>query len=368
MSYFNKILNTYKTYDFNSVFDTVDEYSITKALESNSLAAHDFLSLISPKAEQYIESLAQRAHNLTLQYFGKTMQLYTPLYLGNFCENQCLYCGFKAGNIVERKKLSLVEVENEAKFISRQGFQHILILTGSSRINTPVAYIKDCVLLLKKYFSSISIEVYAMTEDEYALLIEAGVDGLTLYHEVYDENVYKKVHVSGPKADYEFRLSAPDRAAKYGMRQINIGALLGLSEWRKEAFFLALHAQYLQETYPETEIGISIPRLRPQEGGYVSDVEVSDKNIVQLVTAMRIFLPRVGITVSTRESAEFRDNILTLGVTRMSAGSTTAVGGHTVDSKQSNQFEISDNRSLKDIIGVLKKYNYQPVLHDWMHI
>ena len=332
---------------------------------------YDLKELLSPAAEDNLEEMAAKAHEITLQYFGRTIQLYTPLYLSNYCENRCVYCGFSAANHIERRRLSLEEIEKEAIAIASTGLKHILVLTGESRIMSPLSYIRQSVNILKKYFSSIAVEIYALTENEYRDLVSAGVDGLTIYQEVYDEEIYKKMHQSGPKSDYAFRLDAPRRGAAAGMRNVNIGVLLGLGDWRQEAFRLGLHARSLQDEFGETEIGISLPRLRPHEGAFVISHEVSDRAFVQILVALRIFSPRLGISISTREAAAFRDNLIPLGVTRVSAGSSTYVGGHIAaggaqDGKP--QFEISDTRSVPEMIASLERKGYQPVLKDWLHI
>lgn len=336
--------------------------------------AKEFEEILSELAEPALEAMAQRAREITLRYFGRTVQLYTPVYLANYCDNACLYCGFSINNDIERRRLTPEEVEAEAQFISSTGLRHILILTGESRNMSPVSYIKDCVNILKRYFSSISIEVYPLDEAEYSKLISEGVDGLTVYQEVYDKEIYAKMHIAGPKSDYDFRFGAPERGAKAGMRNISIGVLLGLNDWRREVYLLGLHAKYLQDKYPEVDIGVSVPRIRPQVGGFKPPSQVSDKNMVQIITALRLFLPRLGITISTREGPALRENLIPLGVTRMSAGSTTIVGGHTIQSGRSDevrnvcQFEISDNRTVTEIRAMLEKKGYQPVLKDWMHI
>ena len=223
--------------------------------------------------------------------------------------------------------------------------------------------------MLRDYFSSISVEIYSLTEDEYRELIDEGVDGLTIYQEVYDEDIYEKLHLKGPKKDYLFRLEAPERALSAGMRMVNIGALLGLNDWRKEVFFAGLHAKYLQHNFPEAEISISIPRIRPQVSGFEAASKVTDRNLVQIITALRVFLPRVGITLSTREGEFLRDHLLGLGITRMSAGSTTKVGGHTLEAgsiEDPEQFKIADNRSIGNIKEMLTSKGYQPVFKDWV--
>lgn len=347
-------------------------YSKYKDLRSlpEDIQTRNFLKALSPGISGSIEEMAEESRRITLKNFGRTMQLYTPMYLSNYCENSCLYCGFNANNDIERRSLSPEEVEKEAAFISGMGLKHILILTGESKQASPVSYIKACVNILKKYFSSISIEVYPLSEAEYSELVSAGVDGLTVYQEVYDEGIYKRMHPSGPKSDYKFRLDAPERGAESGMRSVNIGALLGLNDWKKEAFALGLHAKYLQDKFPDVEIGVSLPRIRPQVKGFKADHEVTDKDMVRIILALRIFLPRLGISISTRETAKLREDLIPLGVTRMSAGSTTRVGGHTIkdDGSHSAQFEISDDRTALEVRAMLDKKGYQAVFKDWMNL
>jgi len=343
---------------------------IEKAIPADSLTTRQFASLLSPAAENYLEKMAGKARAITLKHFGRTIQLYAPIYISNYCDNMCLYCGFNSANNIDRKRLSPEEVDREAAFLVSKGLRHILVLTGESRQMSPVTYIKDCIRALRKYFSSISIEIYPLTEAEYADLIAEGVDGLTIYQEVYDETIYKKLHGIGPKSDYLFRLDTPERGASAGMRNINIGTLFGLDDWRKEVFLTGLHAQYLQESFPDVDIGAAIPRMRPHAGSFSPAFKVTDKNIVQAILALRIFLPRLSLAISTRESPSFRDNIIPLGITRMSAGSMTCVGGYTATQADARvpQFEISDERSVADIMAMLQEKGYQPVLKDWMNL
>jgi len=370
MSYYDVLLK-YKDLPSEKIFRGISPEEVERSIHSDAQDPARFLALLSPVAERFLEPMAQRAHALTLMHFGKTLQLYTPMYLSNYCENECAYCGFNAVNKMSRKTLTLDEVEKEAAFIASTGIEHLLILTGDSREKSPLPYIKKCLSVLKKHFSSLSVEIYALTEEEYADLAHSGVDGLTLYQETYDTGVYERVHKAGPKKDFRFRLDAPERAAKSGMRSVNVGALLGLNDWRKEVFWLGLHAWYLQDRYGEVEIGTSLPRLRPHAGDFKEITEVSDRNMAQIIVALRLFLPRIGITLSTRESASLREDLLPLGVTRMSAGSTTSVGGHTVASPEgedASQFEISDPRSVGEFKAMLVAKGYQPVLKDWMQI
>lgn len=367
MSFYNEYIK-YRDFDFDNFFNKLSDNDVLRAISKERLNEYDFLTLLSKKAEKYLEKMAQKASRLTLQHFGKVIFLYTPLYLANYCVNQCAYCGFNITNKITRKKLEMDEIEREAKIISETGLKHILVLTGESKEKTPVTYIKECVEILKKYFTSITIEIYPLTEDEYKELVLAGVDGLTVYQEVYNEKTYDKIHISGPKKDYKFRIDTPERACKAAIRSVNIGALLGLDDWRKESFFTGLHGNYLQDNYLDTEVSISLPRIRPHVGTFQSIFNVEDKNIVQIILALRLYMPRVGITISTREEAEFRDNLIGLGVTKMSAGSSTEVGGHTLEEKSDGQFDISDVRSVEEMKDCIYKKGYQPVFKDWQAI
>ncbi len=370
MSYY-QLYSKYKSLPPEKLFSDIQPCDAARAINSNAQSEKQLLALLSPSAEDYLEDMAQQAHRLTVMNFGKAIQLYTPMYLSSYCDNTCAYCGFNAANPLPRKKLSLQEVEKEAACISLTGLEHILILTGDSRKNSPISYIKDCLKILKKYFTSISIEIYALTKDEYQELAGEGADGLTIYQETYDQALYDRLHISGPKKDYFFRLDAPERAAGARMRNVNIGVLLGLGNWRQDAFFLGLQAKYLQDKFPDVEIGAAVPRLRPYGGNLKTDNSINDKNVVQIITALRIFLPRMGITLSTREDPRLRENLLPLGITRMSAGSSTRVGGHTIESpEESNpaQFEISDTRSVQEIKDMLTQKGYQAVLKDWVRI
>ena len=364
MSFYDEIVRLNNTARYAAHGD-VHPSQISRILSRTKLQSGDFAALLSPGAAHYLEDMAQAAHRLTLDHFGPTILLYTPLYLANYCVNQCLYCGFKASNDIPRRKLSLPEVELEAKAIATTGLQHLLVLTGESRQHSPVSYIKQCVGVLREYFCSISIEICPLSSDEYAELIAVGADGLTIYQEVYDEGRYGRLHPAGPKRDYRFRLEAPERAGSAGMRSINIGALLGLGDWRSEVFLAGMHLAYLQEQFPEIELGISFPRMRPEVGGYQPEYTISDRDLVQALVALRLFLPSAGITISTRESAGLRDNLMKLGVTKMSAGSSTAIGGHTDAKDGVGQFEISDRRSVDEMRQAISRLGYKAILKDW---
>jgi 2-iminoacetate synthase len=342
-----------------------DPVQIIKLFGKRELTPADFRTLLSPAAAVYLEEMARAARDLTIRHFGRTVLLYAPLYLSNYCVNHCVYCGFSADHNITRNRLTPAEVELEAGALAKTGIKHILILTGESRHHSPVSYIKDCVKILTRRFPSISIEIYPLTMEEYLELIGAGVDGITIYQEVYDENVYHELHPRGPKHDFRFRLEAPERAGSAGIRAINIGALLGLADWRQEAFLTGLHAWYLQNRFPEIEISLSVPRIRPQYGGYQPRFSVTDRDLVQIILAFRLFMPRAGITLSTRESRYLRDHLINLGITKMSAGSKTAVGGYTLSKDGNEQFEISDQRSVPEIWEAVSARGYKPIFKDW---
>ncbi|MDP4180399.1 MAG: 2-iminoacetate synthase ThiH [Bacillota bacterium] len=357
-------------YDKNVVMQKIQSVKaedVTRVLAKESYSPEDYMVLISPAASVYLEEMARKAQQITLQHFGRSVVLYAPLYLANYCVNNCLYCGFNVHNKIERRKLGLKELVAEAKSLSSTGIRHILLLTGESKKHSPVEYIKDCVKVVSEFFSSVSIEVYPLEEEEYRLLVENGVDGLTIYQEVYDEKVYEIMHPGGPKRDFKFRLETPERGCKSGMRSVGVGALMGLADWRSEAFFTALHAYYLTNKYPEVDISLSIPRMRPHAGSFEVPSPVDDRAFVQILLAARLFLRHVGITISTREKSYFRDNLIGLGVTKMSAGSATEVGGY-VEKRGDGQFEISDDRSVEEIRQMLYSKGFQPVFKDWQYI
>ncbi len=363
MSFYDRILALGKFSFPNSL--TATSGDVERTLASPHISPEGFRCLLSPAAQPYLEPMARRAHSLTVQHFGRVILLYTPLYLSNYCVNRCLYCGFAAQNRIRRDRLTPEEVEVEARLISASGLRHILILTGESRKQSSVEYLGQCVGVLSRYFTSISIEVYPLETAEYAQLVGEGVDGLTIYQETYDREVYASLHPRGPKRDYRFRLEAPERACLAGIRSINIGALLGLSDWRHDAFLTGLHADHFQRHYPDVEISISLPRMCAHEGSYQSPHEVTDREFVQILLAIRLFLPRVGITLSTRERAEFRDHLLPLGVTKMSAGSCTQVGGRAHRDAGTGQFEISDQRDVPTMKRDIESRGYKAIYKDW---
>lgn len=367
MSYYDHHCRN-KTIQWENAFDKCKSTDVEQALVKKELSMHDFSAFLSPAAEHYLEQMAKRAQEITLRHFGRTIQLYAPIYVSDFCDNQCLYCSFNARNRGRRKKLSLEEVKREAAVIAETGLRQILLLSGESRKESPPDYLLDCVRILRRYFSSIAVEVYPLAEEEYRLLAENGVDGLTIYQETYNEEIYNKIHPAGPKRNFRYRLEAPERGSRAGLRRVNIGALLGLADWRRDIFFLGMHAQYLQTLFPDVEIGVSVPRLRPHSGVFQDMHTVNDQNLVQIILALRIFMPRLGISLSTRENSRLRDNLIPLGITRMSGGSSTSVGGYTASDNGHafSQFEIADRRSVSEIMALISRQGYEPVLNDWI--
>ena len=366
---FYDVLNDISFEQVEKKLAEVQEKDVKNSMGSSHLNSDDFLNLLSPMAEQSIEQMAQRANSLSIAQFGRVMGLYTPMYLSNYCSNQCIYCGFNKVNDIPRKQLRLEEVEKEAAAIAKTGLKHILILTGEAPNIATISYLQSCCNILKRYFNSITIEIYPLKTKEYGALIRSGVDGLTIYQETYNSDLYARLHPKGPKRDFLFRLNAPERGCVAGMRNVSIGSLLGLEKnWRTEVFITGLHAAFLMKRFPGVDISISLPRMRPHEGEFQPACNVSDRNMVQIITALRIFLPRCGINISTREHPDFRENIIPLGVTKMSAGVSTSVGGHSQESQEGNnvgQFDISDERSVVQVSEMLKQRGYQPVYKDW---
>lgn len=345
--------------------DAAGPAQVEQALGNEHLSLTDLAALLSPAAEDYLEPLAQRAHRLTQQRFGKTIQLYAPLYLSNACCNSCLYCGFNADNRMERRTLSLDEVEAEAQILHERGFRHIQLLTGEAPGAVENAYLAAAVQRIRPLFSSISIEVYPMDADGYAQMVAAGVDNLTVYQETYERSLYDKLHPYGPKRDFDWRLNTAERGGSAGLRSIGIGALLGLSDWRKEGFYVGLHARYLAKHFWRSRINLSFPRLRPADGGFKPLAPVSDAALVQLICVMRLLMPDSALVLSTRESATLRDHLLPLGITQISAGSSTSPGGYGQQAESKQQFAIDDDRNAEEICAMLRAQGYDPVFKDW---
>jgi 2-iminoacetate synthase len=324
------------------------------------------LMLISPAAENYIEQMAQIGHQLTLQRFGKTVRLYAPLYVSNFCVNDCVYCGFNKSHKFPRIRLTIEQALAEAETIAKEGFKDLLLVSSEDKKFITVDYLAELASKLRPKFSSLSVEIYQMSADEYAKLFAAGIEGVTLYQETYDRETYRKYHPAGPKANYGYRLSAADSFGQAGMREIGLGALLGLDDWRLETLALAEHAHYLMKRYWKSRVSFSFPRLRPAKDVDSAQFNLlSDKNLVQMILALRLCFADAGMTISTREPAHLRDQLVKLGITRMSAGSKTNPGGYSTHADSVGQFDIDDSRSPAQIAAMLKQSGLEPVWKDW---
>jgi 2-iminoacetate synthase len=361
---FYTIIEQWRDFDFAAFFVSVDDHAVNAALARRNMGELDLLALLSDAADARAETMARAARDLTRRNFGNAVTLFTPLYISNYCTNACTYCAFAAHRDIVRRHLSLDEIRREAETIAATGMRHVLLLTGEAPQKATLDYIIGAIRILREYFSSIGIEIYPLDQAGYARCIGEGADSLTIYQEVYDEAAYRRLHPSGPKADYRFRLDAPERACEQAIHAVTVGPLLGLHDARTEAFFALLHARWLQDHFPGTEVSVAFPRLRPFTAEFTDAHPATDRQYVRIQAAARLFLPTAGITVSTRESRAFRDNILPLGVTKMSAGVSTAVGGHALDAS-TEQFEIADTRSLDEMKQDLLALGFQPVLHDW---
>lgn len=331
----------------------------------------DIRKILNNPDPHLTEQLARQSAALTRQYFGRTIALYAPLYLSNYCSSHCTYCGFHSKNTIKRVRLTPEQMEKEMQALSRTGIKNVLLLTGESYKATPVSYLKEAAVLAKKYFTGIGIEVHPMEVQEYQELFEAGVDGVTVYQETYLRDRYKEVHLDGKKSDYDYRYATPERAAQAGIRQISLGILLGLSDdVAQDLRLLYEHLRFMEKHYPGVEYSVSFPRIRTIKGREFALSLVDDATFIKILCLTRIHFPRVGINLSTREKAEIRDRAVHLGVTKMSAGSSTAVGGYELleEAQQEPQFDISDHRCLSEIIAMLKRENFDPVLTDWRPI
>jgi 2-iminoacetate synthase len=362
---FSKEILSYSWDEIEGAILNATPQDVEWALGTNKLLFKDLIALLSPAAEPYLESMAQISHRITVQRFGRVIQMYAPLYVSSECTNSCVYCGFNRHNAIERDTLTIHEVISEAKALEDYGFQHILLLSGESPRHVSLDYLREISKMLSAVFSSLSIEIYPMDVDSYAALVGSGVDGLTIYQETYHPGQYKAVHPAGRKRDYNWRLDTPDRGGLAGFRRLNIGVLLGLSNWRVEGAYMALHADYLARRYWRSHVSVSFPRLRPAAGGYEPEFPVSDAQMIQLMCALRLWMPEAGLVMSTREPAELRDNLVPLGVTQMSAGSKTAPGGYRTKLDAEGQFEVSDHRSPGEVVQMIVSRGYEPVWKDW---
>lgn len=361
----SKVIKSIKNY--NS--DTFTEKDVIFALESSVCTEYDFGALLSPAAEDFLESMAQKAKLETKKHFGNSIYMFTPLYIANYCENHCVYCGFNCTNNIKRAKLNLEQIENEMRVISQTGLREVLILTGESRKYSDVEYIGQACKIARKYFDVIGLEVYPMNSDEYQFLHECGADYVTVFQETYNSDKYEKLHLKGNKRIFPYRINAQERALIGGMRGVGFAALLGLDDFRRDAYATGIHAREIQRKYPHAEISISCPRLRPIiNNSKINPKNVHEKQLLQIILAYRIFLPYASITISTRESSRFRDNIVDIAATKISAGVNVGIGGHSGEKKGDEQFEISDERTVDEIYNALKVKGLQPVMKEYMYV
>ena len=369
----------------DNVMSQVDSYDYSKytprdvraALDHETCSIEDFKSLLSPAAEPFLEEMAERARLETSKHFGNTVYIFTPLYIANYCENYCVYCGFNCYNHINRMKLSMEQIEKEMKVIADSGIEEILILTGESRGMSSVEYIGEACKLARQYFRMVGLEIYPVNTDEYRYLHECGADYVTVFQETYDTDKYETLHLMGHKRVWPYRFDAQERALRGGMRGVAFSALLGLSDFRKDALASALHVYYLQRKYPHAEMSLSCPRLRPIiNNDKINPLDVHEKQLCQIICAYRIFLPFVGITVSSRESASFRNGIVKIAATKVSAGVSTGIGDHeskysgedTGEAHGDEQFEIDDGRSLDAMYHDIEGEGLQPVLNDYLYV
>ena len=359
----DKVLKEVAEYDY-SIYTASD---VRRVLSKETIDKDDVKVLLSPVAEPFLEEMAHKAQTETRKHFGNSICMFTPLYIANYCENQCVYCGFNCMNKIHRAKLTMEEIETELLNIAKTGLKEILLLTGESRSQSGVEYIGEAVKLASKYFSTVGIEIYPLNTDEYQYLQKCGADFVSVYQETYDTDKYEEMHIRGSKRIFPYRFNAQERAVMGGMRGVGFGALLGLGDFRKDAYAVCLHADYIQKKYPYAEISFSVPRLRP----YINNAEnnpndVHEKQLLQVMTVYRLFMPFAGITISTRERAGFRDNVIGMVATKISAGVSVGVGGHEEEAKGDEQFEISDPRDVNQVHNMILSRGLQPVYTDYV--
>ena len=368
-----RVMAQVEAYDY----DKYTARDVRAALEHEQCSIEDLKALLSPAAEPFLEQMAQKARTETRKHFGNTVYLFTPLYIANYCENYCVYCGFNCYNHINRMRLTPEQIEHEMQVIADSGMEEILILTGESRGMSDVKYIGEACKLARKYFRMVGLEIYPVNTDEYRYLHECGADYVTVFQETYDPDKYETLHLAGHKRVWPYRFEAQERALMGGMRGVAFSALLGLSDFRKDALATALHAYFLQRKYPQAEISLSCPRLRPiVNNDKINPLDVHEKQLCQIICAYRIFLPFAGITVSSRESAEFRNGIVKIAATKVSAGVSTGIGDHESkytgkesDSAEGDeQFEINDSRSFETMYHDIQSEGLQPVLNDYLYV
>lgn len=361
----DQVLRAANAYDC----EAYSEADVRCALAKDALMPEDFAALLSPAAFPFLEEMAQRAQQETRKHFGNSVGLFTPLYLANYCENYCVYCGFNSHNKIHRARLSEEEMEHEMKAIAQTGLEEILLLTGESPKMSDVRYIGEACSIARKYFRVVGLEVYPMDSRDYAYLRECGADFVTVFQETYNTVQYETLHLGGHKRVFPYRFNAQERALMGGIRGVGFAALLGLDDFRKDAYATGMHAWLLQRKYPHAEIALSCPRLRPILGNnQINPKDVREPQLLQVVTAYRLFIPFANITISSRECARFRDNIVYIAATKISAGVDVGIGGHTGEAKGDEQFEIDDARSVKEIYSMLMSAGLQPVMSDYVDV
>ncbi|MDC7222587.1 MAG: 2-iminoacetate synthase ThiH [Spirochaetales bacterium] len=336
---------------------------VEKALSGDRLTPRDLGALLSEEALPFLEPMARKSALLTQRNFGKAVLLYAPIYLSDYCSSPCTYCSFNCQNKMPRSRLGKEELRREAEYLAQRGIQHVLVLTGCSQKHSPPDWIAERLEILRDYFACVGLEIFSLDRAGYEDLGRAGAEEMTIYQETYDRELYKVYHPSGPKSVYDERIAAPEAACQAGYRSVNQGVLLGLAPWRRDFFTAACHAVWLASRYPGTDVALSFPRIRPAAGYHVP-YPVEDRDLVQAMLAWRLFMPRGGLSLSTRESADLRRHLIPLGVTRLSAGSSTAVGGYVLNNKK-GQFAVSDESSIEATAAMLKEIGYQPVYRDW---
>lgn len=359
----------YSHYDWDLVQASIADKTATDVRRALSRSGRrdleDFKALISPAAEPYLEEMAQRSRELTLKRFGKTIQLYMPLYLSNECSNGCVYCGFAVGNALERKTLDRNAILAEVEALRSMNCESLLLVTGESRKKIGIDYIEAALQTVRPHFAQVSAEVQPLEQGEYERLIDSGLKGVYVYQETYHRDMYRSCHPVGRKSNFQYRLETPDRLGRAGVRNIGLGILIGLEDWRADSFFTALHLQYLERNYWRSNYCVSFPRLRPHAGGFEPTIVMRDRELVQLICAYRIFDEELELSLSTRETPDFRDNVVPLGVTSLSAGSKTNPGGYAAPFDSLKQFEISDDRSPAQIAAMLREKGLEPVWKNW---
>ena len=363
----DQVLSAAEQYD-PDMFTAED---VRMALAHEYRTPEDFGALLSPAALPLLEEIAVCAKKEKEKYFGNSISMFTPIYIANYCENFCIYCGFNCHNKIRRAQLTPEEIEKEMEAIAKSGLQEILILTGESKTKSTVEYIGEACKIAKKYFRVIGLEVYPMNTEDYAYLHECGADYVTVFQETYHADKYETLHLAGHKRIFPYRLNAQERALRGGMRGVGFGALLGLDDFRKDAFATGMHAWYLQKKYPQAEIAFSCPRLRPIiNNDKINPMDVHAAQLLQGACAYRLFMPVVGITVSTRECARVRDNLMKIAATKISAGVSTGIGEHVeeMEDKGDAQFEISDTRSVQEVYDGLLDEGLQPVMADYIYV